>query len=111
LLQAVGYWAGGAREAGWWKWTGGVKVSWIHLWVESEVCYSLIREYRAGIFLLKYRNREYGRETVPTVPVPVTAEFLYFSCFPAFPAKTGHGRVTWDTVSVGTGFFRSRFHP
>jgi hypothetical protein len=36
----------------------------------------------SGIFLLKYGNREYGREKVPTVPVPVTAEFLYF--FPIF---------------------------
>jgi hypothetical protein len=41
----VGYWAGGAREAGWWQWAGVVKVSWMHLWVESEVCYSLIREF------------------------------------------------------------------
>jgi hypothetical protein len=65
----------------------------------------------AGFFLLKYGNREYGRETASPVPVPVPAGFLFFSCFPIFPAKTGHGRLTRDTVSVGTGFSHSRFHP
>jgi hypothetical protein len=69
----------------------------------------------AGFFLLKYRNREYGRETASPVPVPipvlVPAGFLFFSCFPVFPAKTGHGRLTRDSVSVGMGFSRSRFHP
>jgi hypothetical protein len=63
----------------------------------------------AGFFLLKYGNREYGRETASPVPVP--AGFLFFSCFPVFPAKTGHGRLTRDSVLVGTGFSRSRFHP
>jgi hypothetical protein len=65
----------------------------------------------ARFFLLKYGNSEYGRETASPVLVPEPTGFLFFSCFPVFPAKTGHGRLTRDTVSVGMGFSRSRFHP
>jgi hypothetical protein len=64
-----------------------------------------------GFFLLKYGNCEYGRETASPIPVPVTAVLPIFFCFPVFPVKTGHGRFSRDTVSVGTGFSRSRFHP
>jgi hypothetical protein len=54
----------------------------------------------AGFFLLKYGNREYGRETASPVPVP--AGFLFFFLFSCFSCKNG-------TRSANTGFGVGRY--
>jgi hypothetical protein len=56
----------------------------------------------AGFFLLKYGNREYGRETASPVPVPVPADFLFFFLFSCFSCKNG-------TRSANAGFGVGRY--
>ena len=81
------------------------------LWVEIKI-YLQIRENTAGIFPVKYGNRQNGQENPWIDSVPDFAGFSRFlSRFPVFPVETVFGRENRYTVLVGTGFSHLIFNP